>query len=125
MIVLDSNILIEIFEKNSDLGEEAFVKINESMEEFATTSISMHEVLYGIKKHSKSSEYVSALPVIGFTKEDAILSSNLELKAEKEGKKVNRPDAMIAAITINAGAKLFTNNTGHFKAFESMGLVLF
>jgi predicted nucleic acid-binding protein len=42
-----------------------------------------------------------------------------------KGKKIARPDAMIAAIAINAGAKLYTNNISHFKAFESFGLELF
>ncbi len=125
MIILDADILIEIFEKGSVLGENAFSRINESFEEFATTAISMHEVLYGIKKYGGSIEYVTALPIIAYTREDAMLSAELERKAEMKGKKVSRPDTMIAAIVINAGAKLYTNNVSHFKVFESFGLELF
>lgn len=32
MILLDSDILIEIFEKGSDIGEKAFSRITESLE---------------------------------------------------------------------------------------------
>lgn len=63
------------------------------------------------------------LDVTDFTKDDAILSANIEVKAEKMGKKVPRFDAMIAAVAINKGIKLFTFNKRHFEVFED--LILF
>lgn len=50
-------------------------------------------------------------------------SAKLEVKAEKKGDKVPRFDAMIAAIAINRGLKVFTFNKKHFEVFED--LVLF
>ncbi len=38
------------------------------------------------------------------------------------GKIACRTDAMIAAITINNGAKLYTFNLKHFEAFRGLGL---
>ena len=85
----------------------------------------MHEILYGLKKYGGDTRYAAYLPAVDYTQRDALLSSELELAAEAKGRKVNRPDAMIAAIAINAGAKLYMNNADHFKAFERFGLKLF
>ncbi|MDE1868349.1 MAG: type II toxin-antitoxin system VapC family toxin [Candidatus Micrarchaeota archaeon] len=125
MIVIDTDVLIEIFEKASNLGETAFSKIEKSMEEFATTAINLHEVLHGTIKYGKPSEYIAVLPVLSYTKADAVLSSELEYRAEAKGRRVTKPDAMIAAIAINNGAKLYTFNKSHFKGFEDLGLNLF
>jgi len=55
-----------------------------------------------------------------FTKDDAALSAELEVNAEKRGNKIPRFDAMIAAVAINRGIKLFTFNKKHFDVFEEL-----
>jgi predicted nucleic acid-binding protein len=49
----------------------------------------------------------------------------LELEAEKSGKPIRRTDAIIAAITINNGAILYTFDLKHFDPIKKMGLKLF
>jgi predicted nucleic acid-binding protein len=78
--------------------------------------------MYGLLKYSKPLNEIAQLPVLDYTKIDAELSSELELKAERKGKKPLRTDAMIAAITINNNGRLYTNNTKHFKDFENLEL---
>ena len=68
---------------------------------------------------------VLRLPVLSYRKEDAILASELELKLERRGTPIRRTDAMIAAITINNNAKLYTFDVRHFKPLEEYGLKLF
>jgi predicted nucleic acid-binding protein len=68
-------------------------------------------------------EKIKLFDVVDFTKADAELSANLEVKAEGKGERVPRFDTMIAAIAINRGFKLFTFNKEHFEGFEN--LVLF
>jgi len=92
LILVDSDVLIEILDESSKKGEAALKKI----------------VL---------------LEVTDFTKNDAALSAKLEVKAEKKGSKAPRLDAMIAAVAINRGFKLFTFNKKHFEVFDD--LVLF
>jgi predicted nucleic acid-binding protein len=46
-------------------------------------------------------------------------------EVEKKGKTACRTDAMIAAITINNNAKLYTLNLKHFEALQDLGLELF
>ncbi|MGQ9722759.1 MAG: type II toxin-antitoxin system VapC family toxin [Candidatus Jordarchaeum sp.] len=125
MIVLDTDVLIEIFDKGSVKGDAALSKILESNEDIVTTSINLHEILYGLQKYAKPVKDVLLLRVIDYTKQDAGLSAELELKAESKGTPVSRTDAMIAATALNRGAKLFTFNVSHFSPLKAFGLEFF
>ena len=125
MIVLDTDVLIEIFDKRSKTGEGVFKEITESGESAAITAVNLHEILYGLKKYAKLVTEVMQLPVLSYAKEDASLAAELELRAEKRGTPVMRTDAMVAAMTMNNGAKLYTLDMKHFKPLESLGLKLF
>ena len=125
MIIVDSDVLIELLDRKSEKGEQALKQTIESNEEVATTVISLHEVLYGLNKYGKPVQELLLLPILSYTKKDAVLSSKIELEAEKKGKPVCRTDAMIAAITINNNAKLYTFNLRHFEALQDIGLELY
>ncbi len=125
MIILDTDVLIEIFDRNSTAGERCYIRILESREPFCTTALSVHEVRYGLEKYAKKSQELSDLPALDYTAEDAKLSSALELMAERKGRKIRRMDSMIAATVINNGAHIFTMDTRHFAVFEGAGLSLF
>jgi tRNA(fMet)-specific endonuclease VapC len=125
LIIIDSDVLIEILDRKSQKGDQALEQTIESKEEVATTVISLHEVLYGLHKYGKPVKELLLLPILSYTKKDAVLSSKIELEAEKKGKTVCRTDAMIAAITINSGAKLYTFNLKHFEALQDLGLELY
>ena len=45
LILLDTDVIIEILDRESDKGEELMLKIIESGEEYCTSSLNMHEVL--------------------------------------------------------------------------------
>ncbi len=125
MILVDTDVLIEILDKNSNKGEGALRKIEQAGEDITLTSLNLHEILFGLYKYAdnKKIDKVKLLDVVDFTKDDAALSAKLEVKAEKKGEKAPRLDAMIAAVAINRGFKLFTFNKDHFDGFE--GLTLF
>jgi tRNA(fMet)-specific endonuclease VapC len=125
LIVIDTDVLIEIMDKKSDKGDEALKKIFDSNESISTTVINLHEILYGLKKYAKPIEEVLKLPTLNYTKEDAKLSAKIELEMEKRGFIIRRTDSMIAAITINNGAKLFTFDLKHFLPIKVFGLKLF
>ncbi len=124
MILLDTDVLIEILDKKSKKGDEALGRLSQSAEQVATTAINMHEILYGLNKHAKPTETLLRLPAVNYTKEDAILSAKLELEAERRGTPTRRTDAMIAAVAINNGAKLFSFDSKHFQSLRNMGLQL-
>ncbi|MHB1830392.1 MAG: type II toxin-antitoxin system VapC family toxin [Candidatus Micrarchaeaceae archaeon] len=122
MIIIDTDILIEIYDKESRIGDAAFRKIMDSGDTFCITAINLHEIMYGLIKYAKPSEYILQLPVLGFSKEDAKLAAGLEFSSERKGRKPLRTDAMIAAIAINNNAKLYTNDKKHFGCFDGLEL---
>jgi tRNA(fMet)-specific endonuclease VapC len=124
MIVLDTDVLIEIFDRRSVKGEEALQRLVDKGEDISTTVINLHEVLYGLEKYAKPVKDVLLLPVLAYTKRDAELSAELELKAEALGMPTRRTDAMIAAIVLNKGASLYTFDLKHFSLFRNFGLKL-
>ncbi len=78
--------------------------------------------MYGLLKYAKPSEYIMQLPVLAYTKEDALLAAELEFDSEKKGKNLARTDAIIAAIVINNNAKLYTNHEKHFTGIKGLSL---
>ena len=125
MIILDTDVLIEIFDKGSERGDEALKRILESGEDIDITAINLHEILYGLQKYAKPVREVLRLPVLNFTKRDASLSAKIELEAESRGTPIRRTDAMIAAITLNNGASLYTLDLKHFQPLKALGLKIF
>ncbi len=123
MIVLDSDALIEILDRHSQIGELIVEYIRGVGEDVATTSINLHEVLYGLRKFGKTSGELLRLPALNFEKRDAHLSSTLKVEAERAGKAVRRTDAMIAAVARNRNCALLTFDH-HFQAFTQRGLKL-
>ena len=124
MILLDTDVIIEVLDKNSDKGQVFLLKIIESEEEYCTSSVNMHELLYGIEKYSKDSRLVLQIPALEYSKKDSELSAFLELNAERKGKAVPRIDAIVASIAINNGCSLYTLDK-HFEVFIDNDLKLF
>lgn len=125
MIILDTDVLVEIFDRRSEKGDEALKRILESGESIGITAINLHEILYGLQKYAKPVKEVLRLPVLNYEKRDASLSAKIELEAESLGSPIRRTDAMIAAITINNGASLYTFDLKHFQPLTPLGLKLF
>jgi len=125
MIVVDTDVLIEIFDKRSSKGDEALRRILESDDKISITAINLHEIMYGLHKYARPVREVLQLPVLEYGKEDAHLSARIESEAEKDGTPIRRTDAMIAAVAINNGATLYTLNLRHFKPLRAHGLKLF
>ena len=125
MIALDSDVLIEILDRGSERGSQALKLILASEEEVCTTVISLHEVLFGLNKYGKPVKALLQLPVLDYTKKDAVLSSKIEQETEQTGKPITRTDTMVAAIAINNNATLCTFNLKHFKPLRTQGLKLF
>jgi len=122
MIIVDSDVLIEIFDRNSKKGEIAIEKLDRSGDDIAITSINLHEILYGHIKSNKKVKGISEINTIEYNKKDAELSAKIEIELEKKGKIIPRFDAMIAAISINRNAKIYTFNKKHFQNIKQIKL---
>lgn len=125
MIILDTDVLIEIIDKKSNKGEDIFHRLEDANEIFAITSISLYEIYFGLLKLKKKNlPSLSSFLVYGFQREEALLAADLELKLEVSGRKIKRTDIMIAAISISNGAVLCTFDKD-FKELKDQGLKLF
>ena len=121
MIIIDTDVLIEISDKRSEKGDQIYQKIISSDDNVAITSITMYEALYGLMKYTKPFHQLFSFHVYEFSNEDAQQAARLELSLEKKGKKIKRTDIMIASTVINKGATLYTFDND-FQALEDFGL---
>ena len=122
MIIVDTDILIDIFDKQSERGNIALQKLERSGEDIAITSITLHEILFGHYKFSKKVRDILQINTVEFNKDDAELSAKIEFDLEKKGKNISRTDTMIAAIAINRKAKIYTFNKKHFQMIKQVKL---
>jgi len=125
MIVLDTDVLIEIFDKHSRVGDDALGKIVQKGDRIAITAINLHEIMYGLQKYAKPSAEILQIPVLNYTREDSRLSAQLEIGAERRGTPVRRTDAMIAAVCINNECEIYTFDLKHFEPLKTFGLRIF
>ncbi len=115
MLLLDTNVLVEILEKRSKKGEELYSSVIASGEAIGTTAINLHELLYGLKKYAKPVKELLQLPIIDYSRDAALLSAEIEYDMEKNGTPIRRTDTMIAAIAIKGSMHLLTLDTKHFE----------
>lgn len=124
MIILDTDVLIEILDKKSEKGEQALQKIINADDAVAITSLTLHEMLYGLRKYAKTvPAELQQMDVLPFTRDDATLSAQIEVEGEQTGHVASRIDTMIAAIAVNRNATLFTFNTKHFCCIARLSLL--
>ena len=122
MIIVDTDILIDIFDKQSDRGNLALKKLESSGEDIAITSITLHEILCGHYKFNKKVKDILHINTLEFNKKDAELSAKIEFDLGKKGKIIPRTDTMIAAIAINRKAKVYAFNKKHFQMIKQLEL---
>ena len=109
MAILDSSAIIDILSGN---GLGMILRDKYKQEATRTTTITMHEVLFGIKPEHKKHvlEYFQTLDILPFDTASAIKSSELEQEMRSKGKIINKFDTLIAAICIAKGEPLITTD---------------
>jgi predicted nucleic acid-binding protein len=121
LIIIDTDVLIEISDKRSKKGDQIYQRIISSGDNVAITSITMYEALYSLMKYTKPFHHLFSFHVYVFSNEDAQQAARLEISLEKKGKKIKRTDIMIASTVMNKGATLCTFDND-FQALEDYGL---
>ncbi len=126
-IVIDTDVLIDLLRDK----EYAVSKISslEKNEELATTDINAFELYFGAYNSGDKARNITStkgllktLTMI-HTKEDSMeTAGRIFAERKAKGKMIEIRDLLIAAIALQNGYKLFTNNRGHFEGIE--GLVL-
>ena len=117
MIVLDSDVLIDII----DQREPAFsfvAKLQTSGETIGTTSINAAEVLRGVPPRSRAAERVArvlaAMQEVPFGPAASRRFGTLMHASDRAGLSLPVVDGLIAAATLEAGGRLLTRNARDF-----------
>jgi predicted nucleic acid-binding protein len=128
MIFLDSDILSYYFSGNIKIHQRIRDTIS-SGEKIALTSISIYEILKGLRwRKNKSKEVIFQKfleNITVFTIDDGIieLAADIYANLRKSGKTIGDADILIAAIVIKNNGKLVSNNAKHYKHIEKLHLI--
>lgn len=121
MILLDTNVLIEILKGN----EETIQKVQSFREELAISSISVMELYFGaINKAelNKLEKFTSLFKIVQI--DEKISTSSIRLiKSYAKSHTLDIPDSLIASTCLMYGCQLFTYNTKDFKYIEEIQLL--
>ena len=109
MAVLDSSTIIHLL-KGTQQGHILREKFENEI--LTTTSISINEVLIGIKDQQKilALEFLKELEILPFDERAAYKSVELEDYFRKKGKLIGKLDTMIAAICLTHNLSLITTD---------------
>jgi tRNA(fMet)-specific endonuclease VapC len=118
--LVDTNILIYLCNSKSKLLENKFK--THLPDEFAVSSITIGELIYGVNKSQKRDrnlqailKIVSPFRILDFDSSDAWQYGEIRAELEKEGMCIGGNDIMIAAQAKRRGLIVITNNTKEYK----------
>jgi len=121
MIVLDTNVLIEILKGN----KATIQKIQALNKVYVISSISVMELYYGaINKAeiNKLEKFVSLFKIEHLNKEVSIKSTML-IKKYAKSHSLDIPDSLIASTALILGCGIFTYNVKDFKYINGLELI--
>lgn len=118
MLVLDSSAVIDLF-----LGTARGKKVKETIgqEPIGVTSITVHEVLIGVKEREKEimSDFFKSILIIPFDADASYKSIELETSLRKKGKTMAKLDLFIASICLLHNLSLLTTDSD-FKIIDGL-----
>jgi len=119
MIILDTSFLIDFFK--GEKGTQTIIRTD-----VATTTITYHEILSGIKHRKAKKEgeffrqFFSRIRIFDFDLNAAEKSSEIMAKLLSSGKAVNALDVLIAGIAIANGAAKIATRDGDFEEISKV-----
>ena len=121
MILLDTNVLIEILKNN----RQTIQKIESFTQPLAVSSISVMELYYGALNKAelhKLEKFVSLFSVIHINEQISASSVKL-VKAYAKSHHLDIPDSLIASTALTQKCKLHTYNLKDFKYIDGIELI--
>ena len=130
MKCLDTDLLIAIL-RGKEEAREAAADLDEESRA-ATTFVNAFELFFGANRSARKNENVKEasrllerLVVFPLDLSSSRIAAEISTKLLAKGDAIDYRDAMIAAITINNGAALYTFDLKHFSPLKALGLKLF
>ncbi len=97
---------------------------------FTFTSVTVHEIVYGLELKAASRQLQKALAWLGQNEEitptsaDYLAAATIKATARRQGNILELPDCLIAAIAARLQMPLVTGNTDDFRAIQNTGIAL-
>ncbi len=124
MIVLDTNVLIEIEKKKSQIVEKLSSISISGGNMIGIASPTLSEYVYGLLKSRAKKESFEALDkylLLNTSRESSYIFSTLKCDLEKNGTPIPLFDLLIASICIATGSILVTNDE-HFRNIPGLSV---
>lgn len=121
MIVLDTNILIEVLKGNP----KTIKQVQTLDDELAISSISVMELYYGARDKQevkKIEKFVSLFTILHLNESISFKAMQL-IQTYAKSHTLDIPDGLIASTVLTDNIKLFTYNLKDFKFIEKIQLV--
>ena len=126
-IVIDTDVLID-FLRNKEYAVSKMKEL-EKNEELATTDINTFELYFGAynsrdkERNIASTKGLLKTMILLHTREESMeTAGRIFAERRAKGKMIEIRDMLIAAVALQNGCKLLTNNRDHFEGIEGLSL---
>lgn len=129
-VVIDTDILSEYLKGIDQNVAKHATKYAKKHGTFTFTSVTVYEIIRGLEEKGAPKQVEKALAWIEQneqivpTAEDYLTAARVKAKAKHQGKAVELPDCLIAAVAARLGVPLVTGNTADYKVIQDAGLAL-
>lgn len=126
--ILDTDILSEYLKGHHPNVVRRAQRYAQEHGVFTFTSVTVHEIVFGLELKSASSQLKRALEwlhrneEITPVSEDYLAAATIKATARKRGSALELPDCLIAAVAVRLNRPLITGNTEDFRAIRATGV---
>lgn len=126
--LLDTNVCIALINGTSDKVRARLIQAMRSKATVATSSITIHELWYGVFKSelvARNERALAAflsreLAVLDFSPDDARAASLIRAELERQGRRIGEYDTLIAGQAISRNLVLVTANISEFARVKGL-----
>ena len=129
-VLLDTDILSEYLKGQDSVVSSHAAHYAEEFGLFTFTSVTVHEIVYGLELKGAFSQLKKALSWLQRNEEltpvqsDYISAATIKATARRQGATLELPDCLIAAVAVRLELPLVTGNTEDFRAIQRTGINL-
>jgi predicted nucleic acid-binding protein len=118
-LLLDSSVLIDVLRSRHG-RRELLVDLAHARHFLATSALNVAEVFAGMRprEQARTEEFLDALECFALTKTTAKLAGTLKNTWARKGRTLTLADAIVAAIALDHGCTLVTDNRKDFPMLE-------
>jgi tRNA(fMet)-specific endonuclease VapC len=126
--LLDTNVCIALINGTSEAARKKFSRAVASGELVCVSSVSLHELWYGVAKSARAAANTARLQVflagevrvVEFGADDARTSGEIRNTLERKGAPIGGYDVLIAGQALSRGLTLVTANTREFARINGL-----